>query len=182
MESYIAILRGINVAGKNKIQMADLKEKLAALHYTNLRTYIQSGNILFSYQETAQEDLRKQIEAEIFKHYQIQVPVIVLKVQELTEAVSNNPFLNQRKEDESKLHITFLSEKPKEENVEKLLAISNLPDELIVRDKLIYLFCPDGYGRTKFTNTFLEQKLKVTATTRNWKTSNKLIEITNTPS
>lgn len=179
METYIAILRGINVSGKNKIRMADLKEKLAALDFQNIRTYIQSGNVVFEYQQSAQGELKQQIEDEIFRAYGIRVPVIVLTVPELSDIVSNNPFIPGNAE-RDKLHVTFLSEKPEQEYLDKLGQHAGSADELIVRDKTIYLYCPNGYGRTKLTNTFFEQKLKITATTRNWKTSNKLIELAKT--
>jgi uncharacterized protein (DUF1697 family) len=118
------------------------------------------------------------MEAEILRAYGTRVPVIVLTVSEMMDITLHNPLIKSHK-DEAKLHITFLSETPRQENSAQLMLVTNPPDEFILRDKSIYLFCPNGYGRTKFTNNFFEQKLKVTATTRNWKTAHKLIELAN---
>ena len=176
METYIAILRGINVGGKNKIQMSDLKGKLGRSGLKNVQTYIQSGNIVFECPVSSPGGVAQEIEDEIRKQYGFQVPVIVLTVSDLADIVSNNPFVTARNEEESKLHVTFLSEKEKKEDLNRVMEISHPPDEIIPGEKAIYLFCPDGYARTKFTNQFFERKLHVTATTRNWKTSIRLLE------
>ena len=177
MKTYIAILRGINLSGKNKIQMADLKEKLSTLNFRNIRTYIQSGNVIFKYQEASQSDLAKMVEDAILKNYRYKVPTTVLTEDELMEIVSNNPFKNAKYVDENRLYVTYLFDSPLKENIEKLIETSYLPDKIAFKNKTIYLYCPNGYARTKYTNTFIENKLKLIATTRNWKTSNKLVEI-----
>lgn len=180
MESYIAILRGINVSGQKKIKMEDLRQLLAGLNFHNIRTYIQSGNVIFEHEKSDPLELAKQIEHKIFDKYGFEVPVIVKTATELEHILHNNPFLKGRKEDESRLHVTFLAEEPGQELLNKIKGTDYKPDEFIISDQAIYLFCPNGYGRTKLTNNFFENKLQVTATTRNWKTVNKLVGIAST--
>jgi uncharacterized protein (DUF1697 family) len=98
----------------------------------------------------------------------------------MEHAISVNPFLKQSKIDIEKLHITFLAEIPEQENVESIRNINYSPDKFIIIDKEVYLYCPNGYGITKLSNNFFEQKLKIKATTRNWRTVNKLFEMATT--
>lgn len=177
MTTYIAILRGINVSGKNKIKMAELRDKLATLGLQNFKTYIQSGNLVFSHPASSPDVLASDIKEAIFKHFGYDVPVLALKAEKLREVLEGNPFINQRSEDEGKLHITFLAEEPASEKLALLSNYAYPPDEIIAGEQAVYVFCPNGYGRTKFNNDFFEKKLGVTATTRNWKTSKKLLEM-----
>lgn len=176
MPSYIAILRGINVSGKNKLPMADLRASLGKQGFKNVVTYIQSGNVAFEAKETAAEAAAKKLEQLIKKDFGYDVPVIVFGKAYLEKVLAENPFL-KKDVDVSKLHVTFLAEEPLTENLKKLDGLNYPPDEFALGNKAIYLHCPEGYGRTKYNNTFLENKLKVTATTRNWKTSNVLLEM-----
>ncbi len=177
METYIAILRGINVSGHKMIKMADLKISLSELGFTHIQTYIQSGNLVFSHKKSDQRILAQQIEDKILKGFGFDVPVIVRKLDEFKKVAENNAFVNERNEEVSYLHVTFLAEKPEKDSVDKLAGINYPPDEFIIAGDVVYLFCPNGYGNTKLSNTFFEKKLKTPATTRNWKTVNKLIEI-----
>ncbi len=178
MKNYIAILRGINVSGQKKVRMADLRELLTNKGFEKVETYIQSGNILFGHALASFSELAAIIHQAIREHYGFKVPVIVFDEEELSKVVQGNPFLNKRKEDLGCLHVTFLNDEPSADRSKRLSNMSYPPDELIQRGKVIYLFCPNGYGRTKFTNTFLEKQLQVNATTRNWKTTLKLLEMT----
>ncbi len=177
METYIAILRGINVSGHKSVKMADLKKSLEELDFKNIRTYIQSGNVIFETKKTKEEELEKKLEKKIEQAFRFEVPVIVRNHTELKKTVENNPFLDKRKEDVTKLHVTFLSQKPDSSLIASLSKNNYAPDEFIVAEKEIFLFCPNGYGNTKLSNTFFENKLKIKATTRNWKTINKLEEL-----
>lgn len=179
METYIAILRGINVSGQKMIKMPELKLHLEEAGFRNVRTYIQSGNVLFEYKRADAGKIGSLIKKLIETKFGFDVPVIVKTVSELVEVMENNPFLKKRKEDIDKLHVTFLSEEPKKEQLDKFIPPANIPDEYIFSGKAIYLVCPNGYGQTKLTNNFFENKLKVTATTRNWKTVLKLAEMAN---
>ncbi|MBE9461219.1 DUF1697 domain-containing protein [Dyadobacter subterraneus] len=179
MKTYIAILRGINVTGQKIIKMADLKKMFEELPFENVRTYIQSGNIVFNAEPKSDQDLEKTIHDKIQKTFSFSVPVIVLDEKELKKVQQHNPFLTGRNEDLTKLHVTFLNAIPENNLVDKLRETAKfLPDEWILDGKTVYLFCPNGYGKTKLNNNFFENKLKVTATTRNWKTVNELVSMT----
>jgi uncharacterized protein (DUF1697 family) len=180
MKTFISILRGINVSGQRKIQMTDLKALYEALKFTNVITYIQSGNVIFKSKSASDQKLAKRIEDAIYERYNFNVPVIIRTVEEMEHAISVNPFLKQSKIDIEKLHITFLAEIPEQENVESIRNIDYSPDKFIILDKEVYLYCPNGYGITKLSNNFFEQKLKIKATTRNWRTVNKLFEMATT--
>lgn len=178
METYISILRGINVSGQKKILMADLKTLYEDLQFRNVKTYIQSGNVVFkSEKKVDDEDTAKRIEKAIQKKYGFQVPVIIRSYRELEKVIASNPFLREKDIDPKKLHVTFLSEIPSKERLNELNSVGFSPDEFTIQGKEIYLHIPVSYGETKLSNSFFEKKLKVTATTRNWNTVNKLAEI-----
>lgn len=176
-ETYIAILRGINVSGQKMIKMPALKKMFEDLGFGNVQTYIQSGNVLFDHAKSDDQDLGKQIHEGILKTFGFEVPVIVLSKAEMDKVLHQNPYAGDEEKDVSKLHVTFLSEIPEKELVAKIEAAKYLPDEFIVKEKSIYLFCPTGYGQTKLHNNFFESKFKAIATTRNWKTVNELVRL-----
>lgn len=176
IKKYIAILRGINVSGQKLIKMTELVNHLQELNFKNISTYIQSGNISFESSSTDQNTIADSITKKIKEKYDFDVPVIVLNSDELRNVTKNNPFI-VRGEDISKLYVTFLSEVPDTSLIAKFKVINYLPDEFIHYEKVLYGFVPNGYGNTKFSNTFIENKLQTKATTRNWKTVLKLTEM-----
>ena len=178
MQTFISILRGINVSGQKKILMADLKALYESLHFKEVATYIQSGNVIFkSDAKLSDVQLAKKIEKAIDAKYNFEVPVIIRSMEEWEKAISQNPFIKEKKIDLKKLHITFLLEVPSKENVESIKSTDFLPDKFIIKGKEIYLHIPESYGETKLSNNFFENKLKIRATTRNWNTVNKLFEM-----
>ena len=178
MATFISILRGINVSGQKKILMANLKNLYENLGFGNVRTYIQSGNVVFDHGgKLAIQELVTQIEAGISKKYKFEVPVQVFSTAQMIDTLKNNPFLIEEGIDITKLHVTFLAATPSNENLGKLSIPDYSPDKYIINGHNIYLFCPNGYGRTKLSNTYIERKLKSPATTRNWKTINTLVEM-----
>lgn len=177
MKTYISILRGINVSGHNMIKMDVLRQMYTLLGFKNVQSYIQSGNVLFQCETSEKQNLEKKIVKKILETFHFEVFVLVKELDEIKEIVSNNPFVNIRNEDITRLHVTFLSSTPLKENLDKVNGQQYVPDEFIIIDKAIYLFCPNGYGNTKLSNNFFENKLKVSATTRNWKTTNELVSI-----
>lgn len=177
MTTYIALLRGINVSGQKKIKMAELREHLAELSYQHIQTYIQSGNILFEREETSTATIEEEIQEKIEEKYGFDVPTMVKTKEDFEHVVSHHPFIRQRNEDPKYVHVTFLAEEPDPEHVTVLRAGEYASEEYELDGNYFYLFAPDGYGRAKLNNNFIERKLKVRATTRNWKTVNKLLEM-----
>lgn len=184
MKTYIAILRGINVSGHKPIKMEALRSLCEDLGFKNTKTYIQSGNIVFQFKKMKLPELVKILANKIEDVFGFDVPVMVKEAEEIQTVLQNNPFLNKRKEDIVKLHVTFLNQEPDKAAIDKIKETQYASDEFIISGKAIYLFCPNGYGNTKLNNTFFENKLKVMATTRNWKTVTELAnmaeEIANT--
>ncbi len=178
MQTYIAILRGINVSGHKIIKMAELSRHLASLGLSYLTTYIQSGNIVFQTEALENSILEEKIHQNIKENYGFDVPVIVRSKQEWQLIVNQFPF-NVEDYDVKRLAITFLKEKPVHIPIEELEKYKASSDEIIYHRKEIYLSIPDGFGISKITNTVFERKLKVAATTRNWRTTLKLMEMAN---
>lgn len=175
MTTILSILRGINVSGQKKIKMTDLKSMYESLGFKNVTTYIQSGNVVFDCKSA--DGLVEQIEKAILKTFAFEVPVIIRTKKEIQSIVKNNPFLKKSNIEVDKLHITYLSEVPTTENLSAIQVLDFEPDLFTVKNKEVYVYCPNGYGKTKLTNTFFEKKLKEKATTRNWKTCNQLLYI-----
>ena len=176
-ETYISMLRGINVSGHNLIKMELLKNMYAGLGFENVRSFIQSGNVVFQSGKTNPKSLEEKITNKILSEFNMEVPVLVKTAEELSAIIHGNPFRNRKAADLEKLHVTFLSRLPETILAEKLKDLHFLPDEYHISTDAIYLFCPNGYGQTKLNNNFFENKLKVRATTRNWKTVNVLSEM-----
>jgi uncharacterized protein (DUF1697 family) len=177
MTTWITLLRSVNVLGKNMIKMPDLVRAFGNAGFTDVRTYIQSGNIIFDAADGSGDHLTVKIRELITKHFGLTLQVLVLNKQELSEIVSNNPFTRRTDIDHTKLHVTFIDRDPEPEKAEKLLSYNYLPDEIIMGSGAVYLYCPEGYGRTKYNNTFIEKKLGANATTRNWNTCLRLLEM-----
>ena len=174
MTIYISLLRGINVSGQKKIKMADLSVLYESIGLKDVVTYIQSGNVIFKNDRDTQT-LKTLLEQNIEQHFSFQVPVEVIPLSEFIVINEQLPFTNIDLElDGTKVLLTFLSEPPQAELVEKLMSYVKAPEQLVIKEKVIYLHCPNGYGKTKLSNNFIESKLKVRATTRNLKSITKL--------
>jgi uncharacterized protein (DUF1697 family) len=177
METYISILRAINV-GRRKILMTDLKALYEELNLKEIVTYIQSGNVIFKTgKKISTQVLANKIQQLIAKKYQFDVPVIIRTGDEMKKTIAVNPFLKQKGINLEKLHVTFLAENPEQVKVKAIQNLDYTPDKFVIIDNDVYLYCPNGYGITKLSNGFFENKLKVTATTRNWRTVNILAEL-----
>lgn len=174
MPKSIALLRGINVSGKNKIRMADLKALFEGLGCTDVSTYLQSGNVVF---DSAKALKSKQIEQAILNQFQLDVPVLSLPGSDLEALANNNPYLNNDGAAPSHCYLTFLWETPSEQSVADLELPNNETGQFAIDGNYVYVHCPNGYGRTKIHTVFFEKKLKLLATTRNWKTLNALLEL-----
>lgn len=178
MQIYIALLRGINVGGQKKIKMVDLRAYLQELNFQAIQTYVQSGNILFQYENSSIEELEKSIHDKILEKYGFEVPVMIIQPQVLQQVIEQNPFTEADGRDLKRLYVTFLSDAPTLDRIEKLKEVDYSPEEYLIQNKHIYLYSPNNYGKAKISNNFFEKKLKVAATTRNWRTVNKLLELT----
>jgi uncharacterized protein (DUF1697 family) len=176
MATFIALLRGINVGGKTLIKMPELKSLLAEMGFEDVSTYIQSGNVVFKSSTADARTLAATIEERIAKTFGLRPTVLIRTPAELAEIADGNPFLG-RETDLAKLHVVFLSGAPAAAAVEELDPKRSPPDEFSVRGREIYLHLPSGMGRSKLTVDYFEKRLGVRATARNWKTLNKLIEL-----
>lgn len=157
--------------------MKELKELFEALECGNVRTYIQSGNVVFESARLDPARFVKKVEAAITKKYGYDVPVLVRSLDAMKRILSANPYLKKKGIELDKLHVTFLAEVPPKAYAEKIAGarFGNDSSELLGNE--VFVHCPDGYGNTKLNNAFFENKLKVSATTRNWRTVNELVRI-----
>jgi uncharacterized protein (DUF1697 family) len=171
------MLRGINVSGQKIIRMQDLRGLCDSLGFRSIETYVQSGNIVFVDGEKSSSSLAKRISEAILREFGFAVHVLVKTAKEMRNVVERNPFLKEREIDRSKLHVTFLSEAVPKSALKNLEKLSRIRDRFYPGRQEIYLYCPDGYGKTKLSNSALEKALAVGATTRNWKTVNTLFEM-----
>lgn len=177
MTTYISILRGINVGGHRKILMAELRKMYEQLDFTQVKSYIQSGNVVFeSDKKMSSLELENRLEKSIKETFGHEVPVLVRTSEEWEESINKNPFLN-KETNPAKLFITFLSEIPSSEFKQELLSIDFSPDTIAIIAKCVYLHCERKYHETKITHQLIERKLKVKATARNWRTIMKLKEM-----
>jgi len=174
MVTIISMLRGINVGGHNKILMNDLKDLYSSLGFQNVRTYIQSGNVVFNFPDIERSDLERMIVDAIKKRFDLDIDVINRTSEEIRSVLNNKPISC---EDESKLYVTFLREKVEDLDLLELEKVKGTREEFHLSGSEIYLMYPDGIGRTKLNNSYIERKLKVQATTRNWRTVKKLNEM-----
>lgn len=175
MTTWIALLRGINVSGQRKVPMARLRSMHEGLSHTDVVTYIQSGNVVFDADSDA-TTLTTAIEDAIAAAFGFTVPVVVRAADELRDAAAGNPFPDARA-DLQRVATAFLDSVPPADRVEGFDPDALAPDVCALDGREVHLFCPSGFGRTKLTNTYLERQLGVAATTRNWRTVTKLVEL-----
>jgi uncharacterized protein (DUF1697 family) len=172
MPRYIAFLRAINVGGR-VVKMDDLKKMLAMPGIKNLTSYIQSGNLAFDSTEN-EETLTKKIETKLLKTLGYEVNTFIKTIPQLEAIVKKTPY--KKHAEDMAQHVSFLSAKPDPDAVKALLALQTEFEQFTITGTEAYILVKKGaYGETKFSNTFLEKKLKVAATTRNWATVNKMI-------
>jgi len=171
MGTAISMLRGINVGGQRKVPMVALKTCYESLGFTNVRTFIQSGNVTFDYEGGDTQSIAIRLESGIRKSFGFDVTVVVRTKEEMLKVIRGFPFTSQ---EEDFSHVTFLSNAPSSIPEDEIEKVRGKGEKFSASGKEVYLFCPNGYGRTKLNNSLFEKKLKVAATTRNWRTVNSL--------
>jgi uncharacterized protein (DUF1697 family) len=177
MNTFVALLRGINVGGRTMVSMPELRSHLAAMGFEDVSTYVQSGNVIFSTSEGNPQAVAGAIEKRIADAFDVSPSVLLRTPAELARIATTNPFLD-RENDFLKLHVVFMSDAPAASVVGKLDPERSPPDEFSVRGSEIYLHLPNGSARSKLTIDYFEKQLGVRATARNWKTLTKLVELT----
>jgi uncharacterized protein (DUF1697 family) len=174
MTVYVALLRGINVSGQKIIKMEALRAIFASLQFQNVKTYIQSGNVIFESTEDSVDVLQERTESRLEETLGYKVPVMIRTMSELEKVIRQNPFARSENIDDGHLYVTFLSQVPTADAIHGLESYKNDVDDFRVVDREVYLLCRNAYGRSLFSNNFLENKLGVLATTRNWNTVNRI--------
>lgn len=180
MNTYLALLRGINVSGKKIIKMEALRMLFEREGFTDVKTHIQSGNVIFRTKPTSKQQLASQIEKMIHTEYGFDVTVFVLEEKQLEKAIDNMPFVGGREPEgagSKKLYVTFLSEIPAKENFEKLMQAPIGDDLIELENDVLYFKLESKASESKLSNNLIENKLKVKATTRNWNVALKLFDL-----
>src|ERR1700690_163331 len=175
--SFAAMLRGINVGGKNKLPMADLVAMFGDAGCTDVQSYIQSGNVTFRATLARAAQAASQVEADIEKRFGYAIPIVLRTGDELLEVRGNNPFLRDGAAAD-RVHVMFLADTPDPARVASLDAHRSAPDAFVVRGRDVYLHLPNGVAKTRLTNQYFDSSLKTTSTVRNWNTLLKLVEMT----
>lgn len=170
---YVALLRGVNVGGKNKISMPDLRAAVESAGFDDVSTFIQSGNVLFSGPRGVKPAA---VESAISGAFGIDVTVMLRTADDLARVIERNPF---RQSDPAKLHVGFMTAEPPSAVVTDLDGERFAPEEFVIRGLELYLHLPNGMGRAKLP-PYLDRRLGVATTVRNWNTVNKLLELART--
>jgi uncharacterized protein (DUF1697 family) len=173
---YVALLRGINVSGKNKLPMDDLRRIFEDAGCRDVETYIQSGNVVFAASDARARRAPHLVREAIAGGFGHHVPVVLRSAAELRKAFRANPFLAEGPELKA-LHVAFLQEKPTTKQIGSLDPDRSPPDRFAVRGREVYLCLPNGVARSKLTNLYFDSRLGTTSTVRNWKTVTRLVEM-----
>lgn len=178
VNTFVALLRGINVGGRNKVSMPELKSSLASLGLEGVVTYIQSGNVVFRSPTGGRQELAARIEQQIAEAFGVRPTVLLRTPAELVAIAEGNPFLKGEADHSKQLHVVFLGGRPAADAVARLDPGRSPPDDFSVRGSEIYLHLPNGSGRSKLTLDYFERRLGLAATARNWNTLLKLLALT----
>lgn len=166
------------MTGHNKIKMTELADLFKHMGLREVETYIQSGNVVFDNPGDMEEtEIATRIESAIKKNFGYEIPVMMRTPDELREIISCNPFQHEQNYDPKKLAVILLYDHPSESQIEKVDKIDYPPDKFKIVGKEIFIYCPNGFGRTKLYTNFFENKMKVVGTARNWRTINTMLEI-----
>ncbi|HKJ68257.1 MAG TPA: DUF1697 domain-containing protein [bacterium] len=175
MKTYIALFRGINVGGSNKLPMADLVQLLEEFNLDHIQTYIQSGNVVFRSEEIDTAALATQISNAVTDQFGFTPKVLLLELDEFKQAVISNPF-PEADSDHKTLHFYFLASAPGNPDLDKLEDLKKPSERFVLQENILYLHAPDGIGRSKLA-AGIEKSLGVSATARNWRSVSKILEM-----
>jgi uncharacterized protein (DUF1697 family) len=174
----VSFLRGINMTGHNSMKMNDLADLYRKIGYADAETFIQSGNVIFSRTDASPEyDIGLKIEKAILEKFNYTVPAMVRTVPEIKNLFSSNPFLNEEGFDPAKMAVIFLHKETTDAQIQKVINIDYPPDKFKILGKEIFIYCPNGFGRTKIYTNFFEKKMGVIGTGRNWKTITTILNM-----
>jgi uncharacterized protein (DUF1697 family) len=174
---YVALLRSVNVAGHGRIAMGELRASFDPLGYADVTTYIQTGNVLFSTGSRSETGIAAAVEQRLAEDFGDSPAVLVRSVTDLVRIGGASPYAKAGA-DPARHHVTFLATRPSKAALDGLVLPASGRDELVVDGREVYVHTPDGYAQTKYTGSFLERRLGVVSTTRNWNTVTKLCELT----
>jgi uncharacterized protein (DUF1697 family) len=177
MTTHLALLRGINVSGHNMMKMDALKTTLENIGFQNVVTYIQSGNVFVDSEEENTASVGFKIKQEIFKVFGHEVPIVVIGKKDLENCFKNNHFLKEKEADIKKLYVAFVSATLKSDSINDLKMSQVKPDEAHIDESRIYIKYAVGAGKTRLEQKYIEKKLNVTATIRNWNTVTQLLKM-----
>jgi uncharacterized protein (DUF1697 family) len=175
MKTYIALLRGINVGGRNKLPMADLRELLQELGLQQARTYIQSGNVAFESDRDDLPQLSEEISASINGRFGFEPAVLLMTDETLQTAAEANPFPEAISEPK-KLHLYFMAAAPPEPDLQAMQDLAQDGEQFALKDRIFYFYAPEGIGRSKLAAK-IEKLLGVPATARNWRSVDSILEL-----
>ena len=178
-QRYVALLRGVNVGGKNKLPMADLRDIFTAAGCAAVQTYIQSGNVVFEAAQDLAERVPEIVTRAIRRRFGYETAVVMRSSEELRQVVASNPF--DTSGDPRFLHVAFLEDTPGAEAVSRLDPQRSPPDTFAVRGRNVHLHYPNGVARSKLTNEYLAAQLQTASTMRNWRTVLSLLEMVDAP-
>jgi uncharacterized protein (DUF1697 family) len=170
MTTFVALLRGINVSGQKQIRMVDLQRSCEGSGLKDVRTYLQSGNVVFCTSRADPRRLAAALRTRIAKDFGHDVEVLVLPAKELNAVAGSNPLWPRLGGEEKLFHGTFLFQPVSEDRFLKLKLPVQPGEQAVLVGQVVLLYCPHGYGRTKLSNSFFEKALGIRATTRNWRT------------
>jgi uncharacterized protein (DUF1697 family) len=173
---YVALLRGVNVGGKNKLPMKDLVGIFSDAGCSEVRNYIQSGNVVFTATTALAKRISSLVEKQIEQRFGFSTRIIIRTAEQLRRVASNNPFL-LKGSDEALLSVMFLADSPEPGAIAKLDPDRSAPDTYLVHEDAIFLCTPNGLAKTKLTNAYFDSKLGTVGTSRNWRTVLKLLEM-----
>ncbi len=177
MQTHLALLRGINVSGHNMIKMDVLKSTLENMGFQNVQTYIQSGNVFLDSDEESPAKIAFVIKQEIYRVLGYDVPIIVISKADLQACFVNCNFLKEKEVDTKKLYVAFVSKELKADSINDLKMSQFKPDEVQIDNTRIFIKYHIGAGKTRLDQKYIEKKLNLTATIRNWNTVSQLLKI-----